>query len=474
MDINKIESQIPSNVKFIIYLLKSYGYDSYIVGGCVRDMILNRTPNDWDITTSATPDIVINIFSANPEIIIIPTGLKHGTVTIKIFDESYEVTTFRTESNYSDNRRPDSVAFVKDIQKDLSRRDFTINAIAYDIDSKKFIDYFGGMKDIEANIIRCVGNPKERFNEDGLRILRALRFAAQLGFNIDENTEKEIHFSKYLLNNISSERIQSELNKILCSRCGGNKILERYVDVLWNIVPELSATYGYNQSNLFHKYDVWEHTLHCMDCLMSHKEESYISNDEFIYEDIITRLAVLFHDIGKPYTFSYDGFGHFYGHADLSAEMAYKRLKLLKYDNDTIDKVVQLVKYHDTQLLTNRKKSIKKLLNLIGKDQLYRLLIVKKCDIFGQNQKYQNERMKVIFDIYKIIEEIIYDKECFMLKDLKINGNDLISELKIKEGKVIGTLLNDLLNMVICNKINNRYEDLINKAYSLYHDNKER
>lgn len=440
---------MPAPVMFILSELDRNGYEAYIVGGCVRDILLDRTPHDYDICTSATPDEIIKTF---PYEEIIPTGLKHGTITIIINDEPYEVTTYRIDGKYSDNRRPDEVEFTTDLVEDLKRRDFTINAMAFN-SFTRLIDPFGGQLDLKHKIIRCVDNPYNRFNEDGLRILRAIRFASQLGFTIDSMTSDAIHESKYLLDNISRERIQSELCKILNSSQCGNHVLRGYPDVICQFIPEVQNMIGFEQNNPYHLYDVWEHTLHCM---------SHIKKED----DIIIRLAILLHDIGKPHCYNVDeqGIGHFYNHADVSAKMAQQILSNLKFSNEIIENTVQLISYHDVQL-TAKKPVIKRLLNKLGEKQLRRLLVLRRCDIGGQEPTMLKARLETIRDVEITLDQILKENECFQLKDLAINGKDLI-EIGFPQGKLIGMMLNILLNLVISESISNDKESLLNYAKS--------
>lgn len=469
----------PQEAIFFIQSLWRYGHKAYFVGGCVRDTFLNKTPNDWDICTDATPEQVTFIANTLDEaeayneiyyerqglrydrmfIKVIPTGIKHGTVTIMIDNVPYEVTTFRTDGDYSDGRRPDNVTFTKNIIDDLSRRDFTINAIAFnpiraELEYEaRVIDPYYGVDDINNKTIRCVGNPNERFNEDGLRILRAIRFAAQLGFTIEEETAKSIHENKHLLRNISRERIQSELFKILESDSCGNEVLREYADVICICIPEIEPMIGFEQNNPYHIYDVWEHTLHCMDSLF------FNDNKLCFKEDIFTRLAILLHDIGKPYCYVEDAnnIGHFYGHAPKSASIAEEVLKSLKCSNEIITNVCELIAFHDVQFVLT-KSAVKRLLNRLGEAQLRRLIHLRMSDIRGQKNDY--ERQNKCFDFYKILDEVIAEESCFKLKDLAINGNDL-KEMGIPEGKQIGEILNELLLFVIDGEVPNEKEKLL-------------
>ena len=469
---------VPQTGIFLIQSLKRYGYKAFFVGGCTRDMFLYREPNDYDICTDATPEQVtfiantINEAEAYNELYyekhgiqydrlfikVVPTGIKHGTVTIVIDGQSYEVTTFRKDGNYSDGRRPDNVTFSNSILEDLSRRDFTINAIAIDASTKNksscYIDPYNGVEDINNKIVRCVGNPDDRFNEDALRILRAIRFAAQLGFSIEEETSKSIHKNKYLLKNISKERIQSELFKILMSDSCGNKVLREYADVICECIPEIKPMIGFEQNNPYHIYNVWEHTLHCMDL------EIFNNNSpKWLHDSLEIRLALLLHDIGKPHVYEEDEnhVGHFKGHAILSAQIAENVLKNLKCSNEIINAVTELIRYHDVQF-TPTKSTVKRLLNKIGELQLRRLILLRTADLWGH--KYNGENFNKVHCFKQVLEDVLKEESCFKLKDLAINGKDLLA-IGIPEGKMIGNILNKLLLMVIDGEIPNEKEKLL-------------
>lgn len=466
-----------------IYLINSltrYGHQAYFVGGCVRDVILERVPNDWDICTDATPEQVQFIVNTLNEVEMygelyyeskgihynkrflkcIPTGIQHGTVTVMIDGHSFEVTTFRKDGVYSDGRRPDKVILHNNLLEDLARRDFTMNAIAFNAvtaelkhDTRR-IDPYGGFEDIQKRIIRCVGNPDDRFNEDALRILRAIRFAAQLGFTIEEKTAESIHKNKHLLKNISRERIQSELFKILMSDFCGNKVLREYADVICECIPEIKPMIGFEQNNPYHIYDVWEHTLHCMDVDFFNS-----SSSKWLANNLEIRLALLLHDIGKPHVYTEDEnhVGHFKGHALLSAHLAESILRNLKCSNELINTVTELIKYHDTQF-TPTKSSVRRLLNKIGETQLWNLIILRTADLWGH--KYNAENFNKVYRFKEVLKEVLEEESCFKLKDLAINGHNLL-EMGIPEGKVIGDILNELLIMVIDGEIPNEKEKLI-------------
>lgn len=447
---------IPEDVTYILNMLASYGHHSYVVGGCVRDFLLNKNPNDYDIATPAMPEDVMKIFNSHE---VLPTGLQHGTVTVVINHKPYEITTFRYDGDYSDNRRPDSVEFTNDIVEDLKRRDFTMNAIAYN-PHNGFVDPFNGAEDIENKIIRCVGSPSVRFHEDGLRILRAMRFAAQLGFDIEDNTSLAMRNSKHLLDNMSAERVQGELVKILKSKCCGNKVMKKYVDIMCCIIPEIEPMIDFNQNSSYQIYDLWEHTLRCMDYFFL----DYGYDDE---DDIVTRLAVLFHDIGKPQCDSKDeyGFSTFYNHADISAKIAYDVLRRLRFSNDIVNDVSQLVSYHMTHLLTNNKADVKMLLNKIGEKQTRRLIFIRICNFVSGTRLYfnQNRMLCAVQCANNELNEIIKNNECYNLKQLAVNGDDLM-EHGVPEGKDIKIILDALLSDVIEEKLENNKETLLKEV----------
>lgn len=439
--------EIPKQIKSILVRLQDSGYSAYAVGGCVRDKILRAEPKDWDITTSALPDEVKDIFSDLP---VIETGIKHGTVTVLAGKKRIpvEITTFRTEFGYSDNRRPDRVEFVSDIKSDLSRRDFTMNALAFDGNKQSgVLDVFGGIDDIKNRCIRCVGNPVQRFEEDALRILRALRFAAVLGFDIEENTAAAIHETKHLLENIAAERIFSEFKKLICG-VDCTLILREFRDVIAVFIPEIKDMFDFPQNTKYHCYDVWEHTLHSIDG---------------VKRDAVLRTAMLFHDAGKPkcHTCEITGDGrtvdHFYAHAAVSEKYASAALKRLKVDNEFYSSVTELVKYHGDMIVPT-KKSISRRLSKIGETRMRQLLAVKRADTLAQSHKFRAERLIELDSIIRILNELIESNSCVGLKQLEVNGNDCIN-LGYR-GREIGEVLNAVLNAVIDERIHNDREEI--------------
>jgi len=434
-----VSIDIPQDVKFIINTLMNNGYESYIVGGCVRDSILEKHPKDWDITTKANPEEVVKLFDK-----VVLTGLKHGTVTVIINKEAYEVTTYRTDGEYEDNRHPKEVKFVSSLKEDLARRDFTINAMAYN-EKDGLVDYFEGMEDLNNKIIKTVGEPKKRFNEDALRMLRAIRFSAQLNFKIDENVLFTIKELKDNIKNISKERIREEFNKILLSDIGKIEVLKE-CEVLEYIIPGISNLYNFNQNNDYHIYDLYNHTLVATEAI----------------EPILhLKLTMLLHDLGKTKTKTTDknGISHYYAHPKESVAMAELILKELKYDNDTINKVLTLIQYHECTL--ESKLSVKRMLNKIGEEPIRDLIKIQRADVLAQNPVYSKERLLNLISVENKLGIILAENECFNLKDLRINGGDLIN-LGFIKGKEIGETLQYLLELVIENPKLNEREKLIN------------
>lgn len=431
--------QINNKIEKAILLLNDNGFKAYLVGGFVRDMIMNKQSHDIDITTDATPEQIIEVFHNYKTI---ETGIKHATVTVIFESLILEITTFRIDSNYSDGRHPDEVKFSLKLTEDLKRRDFTINAIAYH-PQEGIIDTFNGIDDIESGVIKCVGEPIERFQEDALRILRALRFSATLGFEIEEKTSKALAQSRSLLKNISKERIFAEFSKLICGKNAKN-IITYQLNTIKIFLPKFEHLQNFDQHNPHHCYDVLIHTGVVLDN---------------IPPILHLRLAALFHDIAKPECFSLDevGIGHFYSHASRSAEIAKEILTDLRCDNITKEKVIKLVKVHDTPIEVNE-SFIKKRLSRLGSEMFFDLIKLQRADNLGLAPKY-HYRQKTYDEIEKIANNIIEQNQCFSLKHLRVNGNDLIS-LGIN-GKDIGNMLNLVLNKVIDDEIENDKTKLI-------------
>ena len=436
---------VPEKAQVIFQLLHIKGFECFLVGGCVRDMIMGIEPHDIDITTNATPDEIKAVFA---DFHTLDIGIKHGTVTVMNDGEPIEITTYRKESTYSDGRHPDAVSFSKNINDDLSRRDFTSNAIAYS-PSAGIVDPFGGIADIENKILRCVGNPTERFKEDSLRILRGLRFASVLGFSIDKATEEAMYSCRELINIVSPERIFTEISKLICGKNAG-EIISRYSDILAVALPEIKDMKGFEQHNFHHIYDVLNHTAKVVDS---------------VYPAVDLRFAALFHDCGKPDCFSIDenGVGHFYSHASISGHKAEEALTRLRCDNATKDKVVKLVKIHDTPIEPDS-KTVKKKLQKYGEEIFFDLIKLQRADNMGLSPEFLY-RQETYDKLEEIARQVIEENQCFSLKDLAVNGRDMIS-LGLK-GKDIGTALDELLKAVIEEKCNNDKESLI----EYYHRN---
>ena len=423
---------IPKDVSNIINILESHGFEAYVVGGCVRESVLGKTPADWDITTSAKPEEVKALFART-----IDTGLKHGTVTIMVDKTGYEVTTYRVDGLYEDHRRPRDVTFTTSLKKDLMRRDFTINAMAYN-ESKGLVDLFGGIKDLGAGIIRCVGDPEERFEEDALRMLRAIRFAGQLGFDIDPVTKNAIFLTRHLLSSVSAERIQMELLKLLISD-HPDILRTAYETRLTGIfLPEFDRMMETPQNNPHHRFTVGEHTLHAM---------------MEIEANPILRLTMLFHDIGKPLTRTTDaqGIDHFYNHDRVGSDLAGDILKRLKFDNKTIDLVTTLIRNHDTRFRnpkSNGRRHVRRVINKVGRDLFPYLLKVMEADVRAQSSYMQEMKLTILGETRETYDEILAAGDCLTLKDLKIDGRQLMA-LGISEGRMIGAILSTLLSMIL-------------------------
>jgi tRNA nucleotidyltransferase (CCA-adding enzyme) len=433
----------PDNVGYIIERLNSYGFEAFIVGGCVRDSILGRIPNDWDITTNAFPEDIKKIFEKTYD-----TGIKHGTVSVAIDNECSEVTTYRIDGEYSDNRRPDSVLFTSSLKEDLARRDFTINAIAYH-PKEGLMDYFEGLKDLDNRQIRAVGDANLRFKEDALRMLRTIRFSAQLGFSIDIATFDAIKGNSPLIENISNERIRDELNKILVSSNPMHFDFLYQTGLLEHIIPEFITCYSTEQKNPYHIYNVSEHILHSID---------YVKNTS------ILRWTMLLHDIGKPVQKTTDekGIDHFYGHQQVGAELAKNILNRLRFDKDTIKKITNLIVNHDSDIFDNE-KSIKKVINKVGEDFFLELIEVQKADAMSQNRVYLEDRLIKFENIIRIYNKIKADNQCLSKQDMAVNGYDLIS-IGMKPGRDLNNMINYLLECVLENPELNDRQKLIDIA----------
>ena len=441
--------KLPKHVKYIIETLEQNGYEAYAVGGCVRDSILGREPNDWDITTSADPYEVKKLFSHT-----IDTGLQHGTVTIMLEHVGYEVTTYRIDGDYEDSRHPKEVTFTKSLEEDLKRRDFTVNAMAYN-DRDGLIDLFHGMDDIQKKVIRCVGNAEERFTEDALRIMRAVRFSAQFGYEIELETKKAIVKLAPNLKNISAERIREELIKLLVSDHPDYIRIAYETGITAQILPELDVCMETKQNTPHHKYTVGEHIIHSL---------TYVPGDK------VLRLAMLMHDIGKPYCITTDETGrdHFKGHAEKSAEMAAVIMHRLKFDNDTLNRVKRLAKYHDWAISLSppiKKATVRSMISRIGEDLFPDLFTIGDADLLAQSDYFKAEKEEKQQLLKEMYREIIEQGDCLSIKNLAVSGNDLIGH-GMKPGKELGQVLQKMLEDVLKHPSSN------NKEYLLNHLNK--
>ncbi len=439
---------IPQQVNRAIDILEKNGHSAYVVGGAVRDAIMKKPAHDWDITTSALPEETMNAFEGFR---IIETGLKHGTVTVIVDGTDLEITTYRIEHGYSDNRHPDKVDFTDRVEDDLSRRDFTVNAIAYS-PVRGFADPFGGRDDIEKKVIRCVGEADKRFGEDALRILRALRFSSVLGFEIDPDTAESIHRNYPLLKNISVERIFVEMSKLLCGKDAG-RILREFEDVVFFILPELAPMKNCVQNHERHIFDVWGHTVKAVESVPPIAE---------------LRFAMLFHDSGKPHCKTTDekGIDHFYSHGKISRKIADKTFIRLKTSLKFRNHVCDLIEHHDFLPDKISKKTYKKYIAKLGIETIKELFDIRKADVSAQNPKYFEECMHGNEIGLKILDEIEKADTCFTVSDLAIGGKDL-EQIGIKPSPEMGRILEALLDEVMDEKINNTPEALIKRAEEL-------
>ena len=445
---------LPKEVRTIIGILQTAGFEAYAVGGCVRDTLLGRTPEDWDITTSAAPQQIKELFHAT-----VDTGIRHGTVTVLLNHTGYEVTTYRLDGKYEDHRHPKEVVFTGDLSEDLKRRDFTINAMAYN-EEQGLVDLFGGREDLEKGIIRCVGDPVERFSEDALRIMRAARFSAQLGFSVSEDTLEAMKRLSPDLKRVSAERVRTELTKLLLSD-HPEKLLTCYECGITAVVfPEFDRMMGQSQNNPHHCYNVGVHTVKCLEYL--HTDPDYIRADKKLRT--VLNYTMLLHDVAKPLCVSTDKNGqeHFYGHQELGAELAADIMKRLKFDNETIHAVKKLVKYHDArfQIRQDSRKALRKLVSLVGVDMMPYLFPVGRSDNAGQSETYSSQSLENLQRIESMYREILERKECVCLRDLAVTGRDLM-EIGYTSGPSLGQALKALLHEVIQDPERNTREQLL-------------
>ncbi len=435
---------IAENPSIAVGRLLDAGFEAGVVGGCVRDALLGLEPSDWDICTSAEPGEVLEVFSGFR---IIETGLKHGTVTVVINGENIEISTFSIGG-----------AFTKSLAEDLNRRDFTMNAIFYN-DSCGIVDPFNGAADIEGRTIRCVEAADDRFREDPLRILRAIRFSSVLGFSIESSTREAMFRNTTLLSKVSCERVSSEFIKMLSGK--NCSVMCGFADIIAFVIPEMKATIGFDQKNAYHPHDVWTHTV-----------LAACSSD-----DLSVRLAMFFHDIGKPRCYSVDdsGVGHFYGHAEVSARMAEEIFRRLRFtaaegiDKGMLEDVAELIELHDTDVAP-AKKSVRRMLSKLGgrPDQFRRYLQARRADVLAQAAGKAASRLEGLEALEKIFEEVVAEKACLTLKDLAVSGSDVMAS-GVEKGADVGIVLRKLLEMVIDNPEINTREKLLGKIYEMKH-----
>ena len=439
--------QLPSAVTVLLARLKQAGFSAYAVGGCVRDSLLGLEPHDWDICTSALPGQMQEIFRG---LHTVETGLKHGTLTVVMDHVPYEITTFRVDGDYTDHRHPDSVIFVDDLTKDLARRDFTVNAMAYAPETG-LADPFGGQRDLSEKLLRCVGVPEQRFDEDALRILRALRFAAVYDFIIEPETASALRKMAPDLKRVAGERIREELLRLLCGKAAG-RILREYPEVLAEIIPEIRPMIGYDQRNHHHSYDLWEHTVRGI---------------EGVPADPVLRLTMLLHDTGKPAVCVMDekGEAHYRGHPKISEEIALRTADALRVDNRFKEQLCTLVLHHDTPLRTEKgevnadRSFLLRRLNRFGEDNLRALFLIHCSDRIATGYSTPEREQARLRNRMDALDALLAEQPCFTLKDLAVNGRDLTA-LGLK-GKEIGETLQSLLEAVMDGRVPNERRALL-------------
>lgn len=434
---------LPPEVRTLLQRLNAAGFSAFAVGGCVRDSLLGRTAQDWDICTSALPQQTEACFSDCRTIL---TGVRYGTVTVIFGGQTYEITTFRAENDYADHRHPDAVQFLDDIVADLARRDFTVNAMAADV-SGCVTDPFGGAVDLQRRILRCVGRAEERFSEDALRILRALRFASALDFTLEEETANAMHALRGELSAVAPERLGKELRGLLCGR-GAARIMAEFADVLCVPLPELTRCIGFRQYNPHHALDVWGHTLAALDAAE---------------QDFVLRMALLLHDVGKPACFLMDKnlVGHFYGHAVVSAAMCERILRRLRFDGQTISRVTELVAAHGCTFLPLTPRRMRRILAQYGEETSRSLLRLKRADRLGKQTEPPTQIETFTAQAQALIEALCAD--CFTIARLRISGRELLA-LGVPEGREIGVLLRALLQAVMEERVPNEPTALVQYA----------
>lgn len=435
---------LPEKVRYIIDTIMDAGYEAYAVGGCIRDCLLGREPDDWDITTSASPYQVKKLFART-----LDTGIRHGTVTVMLGREGFEVTTYRIDGDYEDGRHPKEVTFTANLLEDLRRRDFTVNAMAFN-DRSGLVDAFGGIRDMEERIIRCVGSPRERFSEDALRMMRAVRFCARLDYQIEGQTLQAIKELAPSLRQISAERIQAELTRLVTSPHPERLRTAFETGITAVILPEFDACMKTAQNNPHHCYSVGEHILKSM---------------QAIKPDRILRLAMLFHDMGKPSTRTVDenGIHHFHGHPAVSEELARAILRRLKFDNHTVSMVTRLVRFHDCNVLPEP-KYVRRAIRRTGEDIFPLLFDIRRADLQAQSDYQREEKEALLAGVQEIYEQVCRESQCVSLRTLAVTGKDLICFAGMESGPALGRTLEELLSMVIENPTLNERETLLQIA----------
>ena len=434
----------------LIHTLQEQGYEAFVVGGCVRNALLGLHPHDWDICTNATPSQMREVFRGYETV---DFGLKHGTLVVMAGKQPYEVTTYRVDGVYADNRHPEQVTFTDSLALDLSRRDFTVNAMAYN-DEQGLVDPFGGAEDLRCRRLRCVGVPDNRFHEDALRILRGVRFAAVYGLSVEEETAASLHRCAPLLRNIAAERVASELTGALCGAHVA-ETLDVFRDVAAVAVPELTETFDFPQRNKHHRYDVWRHILHAVAAIDS---------------DPLLRVTMLLHDIGKPRacTADADGTNHFKGHQQISAELASVILRRLRFPNAFIEDCLALIVYHDVRF-NGTTKQVRRVLSRLGEVNTRRLFAVQRADIAAQSAYRREEKLASVAEAERLAEEILAQRQCLCVKDLAVGGRELLAA-GVPRGRAVGRLLNTLLDEVLDETLPNEREALLARARALAAD----
>ena len=440
--------ELPSSVQAVLDRLESAGFEAYAVGGCVRDCLLGTAPHDWDVTTAATPEQTLAVFADTP---VAKPGLAHGTVLVRMQHEPIEVTTFRLDAAYSDHRHPDEVTFSTKLEDDLSRRDFTVNAMAYH-PARGLVDRFGGQEDLARRIIRCVGDPKVRFAEDALRILRALRFASQLDFEIEPATADAARDARKTLSHVSAERLYAEMTRLLIGP-GAGRVLRQFPEIVFEVCPVLADSFRFDQHSRHHIYDVYEHIARTVDAAPA---------------DPVLRWAMLLHDAGKPACFTRDehGEGHFYGHPAVSARLADETLQTLKADRATRERLVELVSLHDRQWACTL-PSVKRLLAKLGEPVLRQLLAVQRADRAGCRPDGHAENEAHEAKTLHLLQTILDSDACFQLRDLAIDGNDWLAA-GLPDGPAVGQGLQKLLDAVTDGTLPNEKAALLKAARAWY------